>query len=174
MITTEQLRQIMPRLSVDKATTYLPYINEAMKEAEINTPLRQAAFLAQIAHESGELKYFEELASGRAYEGRQDLGNTQPGDGVRFKGRGPIQLTGRANYRSAGAALGVDLENNPDRADDLDIAFRVAAWFWNKRKLSSFADKGNFDAITYRINGGYNGKEDRDKYYRKASKVLGG
>ncbi len=93
---------------------------------------------------------------------------------MRFKGRGPIQLTGRANYRSAGAALGIDLENNPDRADDLDIAFRVAAWFWNKRKLSSFADKGNFDAITYRINGGYNGKEDRDKYYQKALKVLGG
>ena len=174
MITTEQLRQIMPRLSVDKATEYLPYINEAMKEAQINTPLRQAAFLAQIAHESVELKHFKELASGAAYEGRRDLGNTQPGDGIRYKGRGPIQLTGRANYRQAGKDLGLDLENTPARAEAPDVAFRIAGWFWTKRKLNAFADKDNFDAITYRINGGYNGKADRDKYYQTALKVLGG
>ncbi|MFY9223192.1 MAG: glycoside hydrolase family 19 protein [Blastocatellia bacterium] len=174
MITIEQLRAIMPNLPLAKATEYLPHLNSALAEFEINTPKRQAAFLAQIAHESVELKHFKELASGRAYEGRRDLGNTQPGDGVRYKGRGPIQLTGRANYRQAGKDLGLDLENTPARAEAPDVAFRIAGWFWTKRKLNAFADKDNFDAITYRINGGYNGKADRDRYYQKALKVLGG
>jgi len=175
-ISLDQLIQIMPNLAKSKASDYLSYLNQALVEAKINTPLRKAAFLAQLAHESGELKYFEEIASGKAYEGRKDLGNTQPGDGVRYKGRSPIQLTGRSNYRKCGQALGLDLENNPECADDLDIAFRVAAWFWTSRKLNIFADKGkdHFDEITFRVNGGYNGKAQRDKYYQKALEVLGG
>ena len=174
-LTIEQLTQIMPSLSPAKAQQYLPYLNTAMDEAEINTVLRQAAFLAQVAHESGELKYFEELASGKAYEGRKDLGNTQKGDGVRFKGRSPIQLTGRGNYRACGKALDINLEEDPDRADDLDCAFRVACWFWTSRKLNIFADKGKdyFDEITFRVNGGYNGKSHRDRYYKRALQVLG-
>jgi putative chitinase len=172
-VSVKELRAIMPSLSQSKAETYLPYLNSAMAEFKINTPERQAAFLAQLAQESGELKYFEEIASGRAYEGRRDLGNTQPGDGMRFKGRGPIQLTGRANYRNVGAALGVDLERNPTRASDLDVAFRIAGQYWKSRNLNSFADSRNFDAITYRINGGYNGKSVRDMYYRRAKSVLG-
>ncbi len=172
-VSVAELKRIMPSLSDAKAQAYLPSLNRAMAEFKINTPERQAAFLAQLAQESGELKYFEELASGRAYEGRRDLGNTQPGDGMRFKGRGPIQLTGRANYRSAGAALGIDLERNPTRASDPDVGFRVAGWYWNSRNLNSFADSRNFDAITYRINGGYNGKSVRDMYYRRALGVLG-
>ncbi|MCY1081761.1 LysM peptidoglycan-binding domain-containing protein [Archangium lansingense] len=116
----------------------------------------------------------QQLASGAAYEGRADLVNTQPGDGVRFKGRGPIQLSGRANYRAAGRALGIDLENNPTRAADPDVGFRTAAWYWNNRHLNSYADAGNFDAITYRVNGGYNGKASRDAYYARALQVLGG
>ncbi|MBI4854903.1 MAG: LysM peptidoglycan-binding domain-containing protein [Acidobacteria bacterium] len=172
-VSVEQLRAIMPSLSQAKAQTYLPYLNSAMAEFKINTPERQSAFLAQLAQESGELKYFQEIASGAAYEGRRDLGNTQPGDGMRFKGRGPIQLTGRANYRNVGAALGVDLERNPTRAADLDVAFRVAGQYWQSRNLNSFADSRNFDAITLRINGGYNGKSVRDMYYRRAKGVLG-
>jgi predicted chitinase len=171
-VTLDQLQRIMPNLSRDKAQQYLPHLNQAMAEAGINTPKRQAAFLAQLAHESGEFRYMEEIASGAAYEGRRDLGNTQPGDGVRFKGRGPIQLTGRANYRAAGQALGIDLEHNPARAADPDVAFRTAAWYWGNRNLNSYADQGNFDAITYRVNGGYNGKASRDAYYQRALGVL--
>jgi len=173
-VNVAQLRAIMPGLSEARANEVLPHLNAAMKEAGITTPRRQAAFLAQLAHESGQFVFMEEIASGAAYEGRLDLGNTQPGDGVRFKGRGPIQLTGRNNYRAAGQALGIDLENNPRRAADLDVGFRTAAWFWNSRDLNSFADAGNFDAITLRINGGFNGKADRDAYYARARQVLGG
>lgn len=172
-VTLQQLRQIMPTLSADKAAKYLPYLNSAMAEAKINTPERKAAFLAQLAHESGELKYFHELGSGREYNGRRDLGNIYPGDGERFKGRGPIQLTGRANYREVGKAIGVDLEHNPERAADVDVAFRTAANFWSSRNLNSLADKGNFDGITLRVNGGYNGKSSRDMYFQRASRVLG-
>ncbi|WP_395812024.1 LysM peptidoglycan-binding domain-containing protein [Archangium minus] len=171
-VSLAQLRQIMPNLSQAKAEQYLPHLNRAMAEAGINTPKRQAAFLAQLAHESGEFRYMEEIASGAAYEGRRDLGNTQPGDGVRFKGRGPIQLTGRANYRAAGQALGIDLENNPKRAADPDVGFRTAAWFWNSRNLNSYADAGNFREVTRRINGGYNGLASREAYYQRALNVL--
>lgn len=172
-ISAAQLRAIMPNLSEADANRHLPYLNAAMAEGNINTPRRQAAFLAQLAHESGQLRYFEEIASGAAYEGRRDLGNTQPGDGVRFKGRGPIQLTGRSNYTAAGRALGLDLVNNPALAATPAVGFRIAQWFWNSRNLNSYADQGNFDAITYRVNGGYNGKAARDAYYARARSVLG-
>ncbi|MBS1148404.1 MAG: Membrane-bound lytic murein transglycosylase precursor [Myxococcaceae bacterium] len=173
-VSVAQLQQIMPDLSAATASYYLPYLNQAMAEGGINTPRRQAAFLAQLAAESGQFRWMEEIASGAAYEGRTDLGNTQPGDGVRFKGRGPIQLTGRSNYGAASAALGIDLVGNPTRAADPDVGFRTAAWFWNSRNLNSYADAGNFDAITYRVNGGYNGKAARDAYYARALAVLGG
>jgi len=171
-VSLQQLRSIMPNLSQAKAEQYLPHLNRAMAEAGINTPMRKAAFLAQLAHESGEFRYMEEIASGAAYEGRKDLGNTQPGDGVRFKGRGPIQLTGRSNYRAAGQALGIDLENNPKRAADPDVGFRTAAWFWNSRNLNTYADAGNFREVTRRINGGYNGLASREAYYNRALNVL--
>lgn len=172
-ISLYELTQIMPKLPATKAQEYLPHLNAALDEFQINTPLRISAFIAQLAHESVGLTAFEEFASGRAYEGRKDLGNVKVGDGVRYKGRGPIQLTGRANYRQAGKDLGLDLENNPKRAMDLDVAFRIAGWFWNSRKLNKYADVRQFDTITKRINGGFNGKEDRDRYYKKACEVLG-
>ncbi len=172
-VTVEQLRAIMPNLSVSRANQLLPHLNQAMLEGGINTPKRQAAFLAQLAHESGGLVYFEEIASGAAYEGRTDLGNIYPGDGKRYKGRGPIQLTGRSNYRAAGKALGIDLENNPTRAADIDVGFKIAVWFWNSRNLSEAADRGDFRYITYRINGGYNGMASRETYWARAKNVLG-
>jgi predicted chitinase len=143
-----------------------------MKEHDINTPKRQAAFLAQLAHESRELRYMEEIASGAAYEGRKDLGNTQPGDGKRYKGRGPIQLTGRANYRAAGKALGLDLEEHPEKAATPDLGCRVAGWFWTTRGLNALADRGDFKQITRRINGGYHGLANRQRYYQRALEVL--
>jgi len=174
-ITLDQLLAIMPRCPRLRAEQLLPHFHAACAEFEINTPRRVAAFIAQLALESAEWRHFEELASGDAYEGRKDLGNTQSGDGKRYKGRGPIQLTGRANYRLAGAALGLDLEGNPRRASDADVGFRVAGWYWQTRGLNALADAGpaRFDEITRKINGGLNGKAQRDRYYASACKVLG-
>ncbi|XXF81046.1 glycoside hydrolase family 19 protein [Myxococcaceae bacterium GXIMD 01537] len=172
-VTAQQLRAIMPKLPEAQLTRDLPYLNCAMIEADIVTPLRQAAFLAQLAHESGELRFMEELSSGAAYEGRRDLGNTQPGDGPRYKGRGPIQLTGRANYRAAGLALGVDLEGNPTRAKDPDVSYRVAGWYWDSRNLNPLADFQDFVGITRAINGGLNGLDQRQRYYAVAKQALG-
>ena len=174
-ITVAELHQIMPNLSAEKAAEYVPLLNAALAEGQINTSLRRAAFLAQLAHESGELRYFEEFADGSAYEGRADLGNTHPGDGRRFKGRGPIQLTGRSNYARAGEALGLDLVGNPELAARPDVGFRVAQWYWTTHNLNALADGGprNFDAITRAINGGLNGKADRDRYYARALQVFG-
>jgi putative chitinase len=173
IVSLQELRAIMPNLASAKAEEYLPLLNAAMQERYIDTAWRQAAFLAQLAHESGEFRYMEEIASGAAYEGRKDLGNTQPGDGKRFKGRGPIQLTGRANYTAASKALGLDLVNNPTRAADPDVGFRTATWFWFIHALNELADVGHFREITRRINGGYKGFSDREKYYLQARKVLG-
>ena len=175
-ITREQLVDIMPFCPVIRAAILLPHLNAALAEFAINTPLRVAAFLAQLAHESAQFRHFEELSSGVQYEGRKDLGNTRIGDGKRFKGRGPIQLTGRTNYRAAGAALGLPLEKEPRRASDADVGFRVAGWYWSQRGLNELADKGTeeaFDKITRAINGGLNGKILRDNYYRTAKRVLG-
>ncbi len=172
MITGEELVKIMP-FAKKRVGAFVAPINGAMLEFEINNPAREAAFLAQIAHESGELRYMEELASGEAYEGRRELGNTEPGDGVLYKGRGPIQLTGRANYATCGDALGIDLVSNPARASDPDVACRIAGWFWKTRGLNELADKGNFLLITKRINGGTNGYASRMEYWQRAQQVLG-
>lgn len=174
ILTLPQLQAVMPRMvrNPNDAATYLPLLQAAMDEAEINTKARVAAFLAQIAHESGEFKYMQEIADGSAYEGRKDLGNIQPGDGPRYKGRGVIQLTGRSNYKKAGAALSVDLESNPEQAATPKLAFRTAAWFWTTHGLNALADAGNFKEITHKINGGYNHQAEREAYYKRALKVL--
>lgn len=143
----------------------------AMSRAGIVDPTERAMFLAQMAHESGNFRYDEEIASGQAYEGRSDLGNTQPGDGVRYKGRGYIQLTGRANYRDYGNRLGVDLENNPDLAKDPNIAADIAIAYWQQRVDRNAARAGDVRTVTRNINGGLNGLADRqnkfDKYMKK-------
>lgn len=172
-LSSDQLTAIIPELSAERAQLLLPYLNAAMSEAEINTPKRQAAFIAQVAHESGGLQWFQEFASGAAYEGRKDLGNTKKGDGKRYKGRGPIQLTGRVNYHDAGEALGLDLEGDPDSVATPEVGFRAAAWFWNSKDLNSLADADDFDGITYRVNGGYRGKKSRDAYHARALGQLG-
>ena len=159
----------------DPARVELLYhpILRTLAEFDLTTPLRQAHFLAQLCHESGSFNYLEELASGEDYEWRDDLGNVQAGDGVRFKGRGLIQITGRTNYHDCGDALGQDLIATPTRLADPDLACRSAGWFWNTRYLSAFADRDDVDTITYRINGGYNGYDERVEFLNTAKAVLG-
>jgi len=153
-----------------------PVLVAAMQAAEIDRPLRRAHFLAQIAHESGGLRWLEELASGDAYEGRADLGNEQPGDGTRFKGRGLIQLTGRANYTAFERAVGRDLTSSNEAAEqvakDPDLCVRAATWFWSGRGLNALADVDDLAAVTRRINGGLNGYADRAKYLARAKAVF--
>ena len=178
-MTLDQLRAIMPS-SGKRAETFLEPLNRAMEEFEINTPERQAAFLAQIAHESGSLRYVRELASGAAYDtGRlaERLGNTPEadGDGQRYKGRGLIQITGTANYSACSAALYGDSQHLLDHPELLELpnaAARSAAWFWKSRGLNELADAGDFLRITKRINGGINGMDDRMAHWEQAKKVL--
>lgn len=173
MLTPEQLKKIIPYAG-PRAGVFIGPLNDAMAEFGIDTPARQAAFLAQIAHESGSLRYVKELASGAAYEGRANLGNTKPGDGVRFKGRGLIQITGRANYRTCSKALYGDerLLDHPELLEDVVQACRSAAWFWWSHGLNTIADVGDFRKITRVINGGFNGYEDRVAYFKRATEVL--
>lgn len=177
-ITIAQLQGVMPNLKTPKASLYLPLLNAAMAEFEINTVKHIQAFIAQLAHESAELRYMEEIADGSAYEPSKNanlakkLGNVKEGDGKRYKGRGPIQLTGRSNYEIAGKALGLDLVNDPTIAATPEVGFRIAGWYWKSRSLNALADKGDFKAITLLINGGYNGLEDRIKFWERAKKLI--
>ncbi len=184
MLTTEQLQKIMPQLPAAKRATLFPFLTAAIGEFAIERPPRAAAFLAQLAHESGQFRFMEEIwgptPAQRRYEppGKlaTDLGNTETGDGKRFKGRGPIQITGRANYRRYGDLLGVDLIADPPRAALPEVAFRVAGLYWSKKGLNELADRVTreaFKEITRRINGGFNGLADREKFYEKAKTVLG-
>jgi putative chitinase len=140
----------------------------AMVRNDIRTTRRATMFIAQTAHESGGYRWREELASGAAYEGRFDLGNTQPGDGPRFKGRGYIQITGRANVAQMSGVLGVDFVSNPELLATRKWAARSAAAWWRTHGCSQLADTGDFVAVTRRINGGTRGLEDRLRYYRRA------
>jgi putative chitinase len=181
MLSDNDLQQIMPRLPQAKRQLYLPFINRVMEIYEIDTPLRASAFLAQIAHESAELRFMEEIwgptAQQKKYEPPSDvatrLGNTQPGDGFRYRGRGPIQITGRFNYKKFGDLLGVDLVGNPDLAATPQYAFSTAGVFWKVNGLNELADVQDFITITRRINGGLNGLAERQKYYEIAKNVLG-
>jgi putative chitinase len=127
----------------------------------MDSPLRLAHFLSQLMHESGSFRYMEELASGAAYEGRGDLGNVMPGDGVLFKGRGPLQITGRANYRHYGRKIGIDLEAHPLIAAVPSIGLLLALEYWREHNLNAFSDVDDVIGLTKAINGGLNGLDDR-------------
>jgi putative chitinase len=176
MLTEQTLRRMLPAAGA-RLDAHLPYIVPAMQKGRIDTPDRIAAFLAQLAHESGEYRYMAELADGSAYEGRADLGNTQPGDGPRFKGHGPIQITGRANHRACGAWLGLDLEADPLLLTRPEHGTTSAVWFWTigngKIDLNLLADRGWFKTITRIINGGLNGLSDRRQYWDRNRALLG-
>ena len=174
-ITMHQLLLMFPRVS-QLTGMYVPALNTAMNRYQIVGRQRVAAFIAQIGHESGQLKYVKEIWGPTPvqtrYEGRADLGNTVLGDGSKFRGRGLIQITGRANYKACGEALDLDLINQPELLEKPQHACMSAAWFWASRGLNTLADSGQFDKITQRINGGQNGAADRQALYARALKVL--
>lgn len=174
-LTLAQLISIAP-YARQRASVFLAPLNAAMKEFGIDaSAARVAAFLAQILHESGQLLYVKEIASGAAYEGRASLGNTQPGDGVKYKGRGLIQITGKANYTAVMLALDLDCVEHPELLETPENACRTAAWYWSTHHLNELADQGTdeaFTTISRRINGGLNGIEDRLSLYHKAKEIL--
>ncbi|GAB2885612.1 glycoside hydrolase family 19 protein [Microvirgula curvata] len=176
-ITLDQLKRILPQAGA-RAATFLPHLNAAMAQYAITTPARQRAFLAQIGHESGQLRYTRELwgptAAQSGYEGRRDLGNTVAGDGRRFMGRGLIQVTGRANYGTTSQALFSDdrLLRQPELLEQPELACLSAALFWSQRGLNALADRGDFATITRRINGGLNGQADRLALFQRAQAVI--
>ena len=174
-ITAQQLLQILPNAG-QSAGVFVSALNTAMNHYQIVGLKRVAAFIAQIGHESGQLKYVKEIwgptKAQVKYEGRVDLGNTVVGDGSKYRGRGLIQITGRANYEACGEALALDLINHPELLEKTQHACMSAAWFWASRGLNTLADAGNFSKITSRINGGQNGAADRQALYAWALKVL--
>lgn len=166
------IKQIAPNSKDAIILPLVQYFNQYMSRYEVNTYLRICHFIAQAAHESASFRTLEEYASGAAYEGRADLGNTKPGDGRRYKGRGIFQLTGRANYRTIGQKIGKDLENNPDLAATPEISVLTALEYWKSRDLSKFADKDDVETVTRRINGGLNGFADRKEYLARAKRII--
>ena len=174
LFTIDTLRYIAPHARKN-ADVFIPYLTLAMADYEIDTPLRRAMFLAQLAHESGEFRYVRELANGKAYEFRKDLGNVEKGDGVKYKGRGLIQITGKANYMKVGKALFDDeqyLLKTPSLLETPQYACLSAGWFWNDRHLNPLADKKDIVAVTQKINGGKNGLETRMEYYARACSIF--
>jgi putative chitinase len=175
-IMTPQELALCTGARIDRATEFRPFVEAAMEEFGIDTPARQAAFLAQVGHESGGFHWTTEIwgptLAQSHYEGRADLGNVQAGDGFRFRGRGLIQTTGRDNYQRTGDALGVDLIAEPERLAEPELAARSAAWFWQSHGLNELADGGDIVKITRRVNGGTNGLDDRTALYEAAQAVL--
>ncbi|MBC8782813.1 glycoside hydrolase family 19 protein [Pseudomonas fluorescens] len=174
-ITEQQLLQILPN-SGRQAGVFVTALNTAMNRYGIVGTARVAAFIAQVGHESGQLRYVREIwgptVQQLGYEGRADLGNTVKGDGSKFRGRGLIQITGRANYAACGEALGLALISKPELLELPQWAAASAAWFWKSNGLNTLADNGEFVKITRRINGGTNGLEDRLQLWDRAKKVL--
>ncbi|MEO8645506.1 glycoside hydrolase family 19 protein [Pseudomonas sp.] len=180
-ITAQQLLQILPNAG-KQAGVFASALNLAMERFQINTRLRMAAFIAQVGHESGQLRYVKELG-GDQYLSKYDtgtlarrLGNTPEadGDGQKYRGRGLIQITGHDNYLACSKALFSDdrLLRTPDLLEQAEWACKSAAWFWNSRNLNALADAGDFNQITRRINGGLNGLAERLAFYMAALKVL--
>lgn len=202
MITAAILSAVMPQAGAANIALYIDPLADACAEFDIGTPLRLASFLAQVAHESGQLsrvsenlnysvaglvatfpKYFTaatapayarqpEKIANKVYAGRMGNGDEASGDGWRFRGRGLIQVTGRTNYGACAAALGLDLLTEPALLAAPVPACRSAAWFWKERGLNGLAEARDFVTITRRINGGIHGLAERQAYYDRACAVL--
>lgn len=204
MINKESLSECMPQATSDAIDKYTDYIILTAAEFDLYTPERMAAFIAQIGHESGNLKYVvenlnygvdgllktfrkyfnqdnansyarkPERIANRVYANRLGNKSEESGDGWRYRGRGLIQITGRENYFNCGSELGVDLLDNPSYLESPEGACRSAGWFWKYRNLNSFADREDIKEISFRVNGGFNGLQDRIDRYKLALKVLRG
>jgi putative chitinase len=204
MITYEQLLAINNNKNPEMCKYYIDALNKILPEYKINTKLRLCHFLAQILHESGNLKYksenlnysakalrsvfpkyfkTDEIANqyarkpekiaNRVYANRMGNGDEASGDGWLRRGRGLIQLTGTNNYKDCSKALNIDLMSNPDLIlSNPEVCVKTACWFWNKNNLNELADKDDIKSITKRINGGYNGLDDRNSILKKAKSVL--
>lgn len=202
-LSEELFQQALPEARSQDIELFHSSIVSAMEEFEINTPLRMAAFLAQIAHESGNLRFIREnlnysaegllrtwprhfptreianryarnpeAIANRAYANRMGNGPESSGDGWRYRGRGLIQLTGKNNYIACGEGIDYDLVTDPSYLETPEGAARSAGWFWQTNQLNSLADIGNIRAITQRINGGFNGLDDRINKYEQSLLVL--
>jgi putative chitinase len=174
------LRAVAPHNSGSRGTSQNDIIDAVgaalsatLADYGITTNLRVAHFVAQTCHESDGFVTTTEYADGTAYDGRTDLGNTEPGDGPRYKGRGLLQLTGRRNYRAYGQLLGLDLENNPLMAAEPVVSLRIACEYWKAKDLNYHADHDDIRTVTQLVNGGQNGFSDRKGYLAKAKTALG-
>jgi putative chitinase len=184
MLTEAVLAQVCPRLPSSQRPRVVSALNAAFDGSTVTTPARLAAFLAQAAHESGEFRFWEEIWGPTVYQRRYEppspkateLGNTHPGDGFRYRGRGPFQLTGRANYRAAGDRLDLPLEADPDLVSETGIGCRTAVDFWDSRRLAPLADLETVDGfrvLTRRINTAAHALRAREDYHAVARAVLG-
>jgi len=189
LLTEQQVRDVFglhstrQRSFTGRVKAFTPQLNLSCSKYGINTPVRLAAFLAQIGHESGSLAHLKEIwgptDQQRRYEPPSNLaarlGNNTPGDGFRFRGRGLIQITGRSNYEQVGAGLGVDLIRQPELLEQPDYAVASACWWWQSRGLNQIADANSlaaFERITRIINGGMNGQPDRVRRWELAKKII--
>lgn len=172
-VTADELKAIVPAAPIDRLDSIVAPLNEAMAANGIDNPVRQSAFISQLAVESDQFRTFEEYASGSDYEGRSDLGNVQPGDGERFKGRGAIQVTGRANYEQLSAATGIDFVANPELVADPTHAIESAVWYWNSRNLNAVADQAGIVRVSEVVNGGHNALQQRVDNFTRGLGILG-
>jgi len=170
---------VAPRFSGSNATAQkhivdaiAPVFASTLDTYEIDTLLRIAHFMGQVTHECAGFRTTEEFADGSAYEGRADLGNIHEGDGPRYKGRGLLQLTGRANYRRLGDILGLPLEDEPRLAGDPVISLKIACEYWKGRRINDAADSDDLVTVTRRVNGGTNGLDERSEFLKKAKVLL--
>jgi len=173
LITKKQLSHIWDVKETTISDRIMSDLNSCLSRFQINTPIRMRHFISQISHESGGGKWMKELASGSAYEGRRDLGNTQPGDGRKYKGAGFIQLTGRANYSEFSKFM-----NDPKIMDGVDyVALNYpatsAGFWWTNNNMNALCDRNpTVEEVTRRVNGGLNGIADRKVYYNRCLDVI--
>lgn len=160
-----------PEVKKTKETPYQPITGSKLETSLYNFAKKLglkgtelAAFMAQTAHETDYFKTLSEYSSGEQYEGRKDLGNIYKGDGVKYKGRGFIQITGRYNYTQAAKDLGIDLVKHPELAERPDVAARVTWWYWKNRVRPNVASFADVKQVTKQINPALRGLEKRRQF----------